>query len=74
MKIAIVPVSQMTQQLQLWELEREVEEDGCKLEKCIEGVNRARKRLFDRQEQLLDARTRIDAARGSIDKLLNRNG
>jgi len=72
MKIAIVPVSQMTQQLLLWELEREVEEDGRKLENCIEGVRKARVRLANRQAQLLDARTRIDAARGSIDKLLNR--
>jgi transposase len=73
MKVAIVPVSMMGEQLRLWHLEREVNDAGRRLENCIKGVTAARTSLKNKQAQLLDSQTRIDAARGSIDKILGRD-
>lgn len=70
MKIAIVPVSMMTQQLSLWKLEREVDEAGKRVENCIRGVKIASQSLINKQQQLFDAATRIETARANIRKTL----
>lgn len=73
MKIAIVPVSMMTEQLKLWRAEREVEEATGVLDRRVEGNAKARANLLNRQRDLFDYQTRIETARANIARVLSRH-
>lgn len=72
MKLAIVPVSMLTQQLKLWETERAVVAAGRRLENCIKGVEAARTALENRQQELFDQQQEIENARANIRHILKR--
>jgi len=72
MKVAVVPVSMMQEQLHLWAMEREVSQAELTLENRIRGVEAQRTLLANKQQELFDTQTRIAAARGSIRKLLEK--
>ena len=70
MKIAIVPVSMMGEQLRLWRSEREVEEAERILQGRVDGTKKARASLRLRQNELFDHETRIATARANIARIL----